>query len=118
MRLRIAVSACALLLSSGPLVRPAAAQSAPPSPQDVLGWTLGERFTDVPSVYAYFHALAEASPRVSVAEYGRSVEGRPLLHVLIASEAHRARLEEILAANRELTDPDTPEARAREIAAA
>jgi hypothetical protein len=83
----------------------------------VLGWELGERFSDVAAVHRYVDALAEASPRVSVEEYGRSVEGRPLLQVLVASPEHRTRLEEILDANRELTDPDTPEERAREIAA-
>ena len=89
----------------------------PPSPAEVLGWELGERFSDVAAVYRYVDALAEASPRVSVEEYGRSVEGRPLLQVLVASPEHRTRLEEILEANRALTDPDTPEERAREIAA-
>lgn len=93
---------------------PAAAQQVP-SPAEVLGWELGERFTDVEAVNRYFHALAEASPRVSVEEYGRSVEGRPLVQVLIASEAHRSRLPAILDANRELTRPGTSADRAREI---
>ncbi|MDT8341523.1 MAG: M14 family metallopeptidase, partial [Longimicrobiales bacterium] len=104
-------------LAALPATHPLHAQDAPPSPEGVLGWALGERFSDVPAVYRYFEALAQASPLVSVQEYGRSVEGRPLLQVLIATPDHRARLDEILARNRELTDPDTPEARARAIAA-
>jgi hypothetical protein len=99
-------------LFAGP--RSVAAQ-APPSPQDVLGWELGERFTDVAAVGRYVEALAAASPLVSVDRYGETPEGRPLLQILVASASHRARLDEILAANRELSNPETPEARAAEI---
>ena len=94
----------------------AGAAQAPPSPQDVLGWDIGERFTSVPQVQRYFDALAAVSPLVTVEEYGRTNEDRPLLQVVIASAAHRARLDAILAANRELSDPDTPLERAEEIA--
>ncbi len=86
-----------------------------PSPADVLGYQLGERFTTVAGVAHYFTALAEASPLVSVHPYGSTMEGRPLLQVLVASQAHRDRLEEILDMNRELSDPETSETRAQEI---
>ncbi len=86
-----------------------------PSPAEVLGYELGERFTTVAGVVHYFSTLAEASELVSVETYGHTLEGRPLLQVLIASPSHRDRLEEILARNRELTDPETSEARAAEI---
>ncbi len=86
-----------------------------PSPAQVLGYDLGEQFTPVAGIVHYFYRLAEASPLVSVHPYGETYQGRPLLQVLIASPAHRARLEEILAKNRELTLPETSEARAREI---
>lgn len=93
-----------------------AAQSpAVPSPSDVLGWSLGERFSDVHAVQSYFGHLAEVSPLVSVEEYGRTVEQRPLLQVLIATPEHRERLEQILADNRRLTDPELPEAEASAI---
>ncbi|NNK64501.1 MAG: zinc carboxypeptidase [Gemmatimonadetes bacterium] len=96
-------------------VVPAAAQT-PPSPQDVLGWSIGERFTSVPDVERYFTALATASPLVTIEEYGRTWENRPLHQVVIASEEHRGRFDAILEANRELADPDTPVERAEEIA--
>ncbi len=120
MRPRIAFNACALaltVLATGSVVGSASAQTTPASPEEVLGWGLGERFSDVSAVNHYFQVLAEGSPLVTVTEYGRSVEGRPLIQVLLASAEHRGRLDAILAANRELTDPDTPETRAREIAA-
>jgi len=88
-----------------------------PSPAEVLGYEIGERFTDVAGVERYFEALAGASELVTVDRYGMSPEGRPLVQALFASPEHRARLDEILRLNRELTDPDTPEERAREIAA-
>ncbi len=100
----------ALLLPGGQ----AGAQSIP-SPAEALGYELGEEFTPVAGIVHYLYALAEASDRVSVHPYGKSYEGRPLLQVLVASPAHRARLEEILDLNRELTRPETSEARAREI---
>lgn len=99
------------------LTQPLPAQQPLPSPADVLGWELGERFTDVAGVHRYFQALADASPLVSVHGYGESWEGRPLIQVLVASEAHRSRLDAILEANRELADPDTPPARAAAIVA-
>jgi hypothetical protein len=112
------LSLAVFALLAGSATPDLSAQVAPPSPEEVLGWGLGERFSDVAAVHRYFSALAEASPLVSVAEYGRTVEGRHLVHVLIATTEHRTRLDAVLAANRELTDPDTPESRAREIAAA
>lgn len=93
---------------------PVGAQEVP-SPAQVLGHELGERFTTVAGVTHYFSSLAEASPRVSVHPYGQSPEGRPLMQVLVASPAHLDRMEEILELNRALTNPETPAARAREI---
>ncbi len=99
-----------LLLPQTPL----SAQEVP-SPATVLGYELGEKFTTVSGVSHYFAALAEASDLVSVHPYGTTMEGRPLVQVMVASAAHRARMEEILDLNRELTDPATTEARAAEI---
>jgi hypothetical protein len=114
---RSVLAAFALLVSPH-LASPApVAAQAPPSPADVLGWEMGERFTDVYHVQRYMHALAEASELVSVHPYGETNEGRTLIQVLVASEAHRGRLEQILAENQELRDPDTSPERAAEIIA-
>src|SRR5690625_1225196 len=74
----------------------AVAAPAAPSPAEVLGHDLGERFTDHAGVMRYMDALAAASPRVEVRPYGESVEGRALVQVLIAREDHLARIDEIL----------------------
>lgn len=96
---------------------PLAGQASVPSPQDVLGYGIGQRFTDASEVVSYFQALAQASDRVVVEEYGRSLEGRHLIQAIIALPEYHQRLPEILALNRELTDPETTPVRAAEIAA-
>jgi hypothetical protein len=108
---------CALLVAQPAGARQSDRGTNPPSPAEVLGHDLGERFTDHAGVVRYMEALAAASPMVRVRPYGETPEGRPLLQVVIARQDHLARLDEILARNRELAEPTTTEARAREIAA-
>jgi hypothetical protein len=112
---RLAIAA--LVLLSVLAVPPTAAQSVP-SPEQVLGFELGERFTDHAGVQRYMEALAAAVPAmVRVQQYGETPEHRALVHAVIARPDFLLRLDEILALNRLLTDPATPAARAREIAA-
>ena len=66
-----------------------------PAPAEVLGYPLGARFTHWSEIVAYLERLAAASPRVSISEYGRTWEGRPLLLVAISSSANIARLEAV-----------------------
>lgn len=87
-----------------------------PTPRSVIGHEIGERFTRYPDVLAYVRALADASDRVRLREYGRSHLGRPLVILTISSPKNLARLDSILEANRELADPATSESRASEIA--
>ena len=101
-------------MPSGPA---ASAGTSIPSPADVLGYSLGERFTTTEEVLRYARALDEASDLVAVQEYGRSQEGRPLLQIVIASPANRARLDGILADVGRLRDASLPVAEARAIAA-
>ncbi|MBX6365405.1 MAG: hypothetical protein IRZ00_16165 [Gemmatimonadetes bacterium] len=105
-----------ILLGSGLAAAQQGSGNGVPSPQDVLGYGIGERFTDPADVVRYMDTLAAHSPRVRVRRYGETVEGRPLIQVVIAREDHLTRLDEILARNRELATPSTTEARAREIA--
>jgi hypothetical protein len=114
---RFLVLLCALLIAQPASARQLTRGAAPPSPAEVLGHDLGERFTDHAGVVRYMEALAAASPLVQIERYGETPEGRPLLQIVIAREDYRARLEEILERNRELAEPATTEARARQIAA-
>jgi hypothetical protein len=96
---------------------PVFAQSVP-SPQQVLGYGIGERFTDYAGVIRYMEALAAAVPQmVRMERYGETPEGRALVQVTIARADHLSRLDEILSLNRLLADPATPASRGREIVA-
>jgi hypothetical protein len=87
-----------------------------PTPEGHLGYRIGERFTRHHDRVAYARALAAASDRVRFAEYGRSHQDRPLVMLTISSPENLERLDEILAANRELADPaNLGDARRREI---
>lgn len=113
--LRLVGAIAWLALLAGPA---AALGQDPPSPEAILGYPMGERFTDVAGIGRYFEALAGSSDLVTIERYGESVEGRPLARAVIASAENRARLDEILAANAELTRPETSPARAGGIVAA
>ncbi|UYV12632.1 MAG: M14 family metallopeptidase [Phycisphaera sp.] len=89
---------------------------AVPTPEGTLGYKVGERFTRHADRVAYSKALAEGSDRVRFAEYGRSHQQRPLVMLTISSPDNLERLDEIIAANKELADPDNlTDARRREI---
>jgi hypothetical protein len=89
-----------------------------PKPVDTVGHEIGERFTRHHMLLQYLTTLAASSERVRIEQYGWTHQRRPLVKVTISSPANLARLDEILAANLELTDPrETSSARAREIAA-
>jgi hypothetical protein len=106
-----------LLLSAlGGAIPGAAQQGEILSPGAFLGWEIGDRFPTVAEVEAYLGHLAERSPRVTLERYGQTYEGRPLLQAVFARESFRSDLDGIRARNAELLNPDTPEARAREIA--
>ncbi|HYJ78278.1 MAG TPA: M14 metallopeptidase family protein, partial [Longimicrobiaceae bacterium] len=105
-----------LLLTPMLAAAPAAAQTAPPSPAQVLGYELGERFTPYAGVLEYSRALDAASELVQLRAYGETHEGRQLIQLVIASPEHHRRLDAVLAANAELARGASPE-RARQIAA-
>ena len=87
-----------------------------PSPEQSLGHGLGERFTDAASVVRYAEDLSAASAGVSLVRYGVTAEGRPLVLLVVASEANASRVETILQANARLTDPDLASSEASAIA--
>jgi murein tripeptide amidase MpaA len=113
---RIVAGAAALALALLPPA--AAAQAAPPSPAQVLGYELGERFTPYAGVQQYAKALAAAAPdRVRYLPYGETYEGRELFQLVFARPDVMARLDQVLAANAELARPETGAQRAAQVAA-
>ncbi|MEL7375707.1 MAG: M14 metallopeptidase family protein [Bacteroidota bacterium] len=66
-----------------------------PSPDRFLPHALGEHFTPHHLLVDYFEAVAEASPKVVLEEYGRTYEQRPLLLSFVSSPENLAQLEAI-----------------------
>ncbi len=76
-----------------------------PTPEEVLGHRIGDRFPDPASIERCLRVWAEASPRAKLVEYARSHEGRPLHYVILTSERNMARLDEIRDGMAQLADP-------------
>lgn len=96
-------------------IAPARAQ-APPTPDEVLGYRLGDRFTDAAGVATYVQVLARSSAKVEVRQYGATPEGRPLLLAIVAAPENLRRLDALLASNARLVDPRLPAEEAARIA--
>src|ERR1700724_3215681 len=94
-------------LSNGDVVELPPLDPAVPRPDAVLGYPAGSRFTHWEPIAAYLDALAAASPRVKVWEYGRTYEGRPLKLAAVSSPENLAHLEEIRSQRLRLADPET-----------
>ncbi len=76
-----------------------------PSPAQFLGYELGTEYTIYHQAVAYFTALAEASRRVTIGSYGQTYERRPLVYLVITSEANQQNIKQIQADNLKLANP-------------
>ncbi|HEX7184839.1 MAG TPA: M14 metallopeptidase family protein [Thermoanaerobaculia bacterium] len=92
-------------LSKGETLQLPAVDEKVPRPDAVLGYPLGSRFTHWDQIAGYLQAVAAASPRVKMWEYGRTYEGRPLKLLAISTPENIARLDEIRQDNLRLSDP-------------
>lgn len=77
-----------------------------PSPEEFLGYPIGDYHTRHDLVVAYLEKLASLSDRVAVFEYGRTHEQRKLVMAIITNKSNHDRLEEIKRAHLEVVDPD------------
>src|SRR5688572_32853681 len=75
---------------------------AVPTPQSVLGYEVGDRFTPHHMIMRYLDRLAATSRRVEVDTVARTFEGRELVMVIVTSEANQGRIEQIRADNERL----------------
>ena len=76
-----------------------------PTPESALGFQIGEWHLSHDQQLYYLRKLADASPRVTLTEYARTYENRPLVVLTITSEANQGRLEAIREAHLALSDP-------------
>ncbi len=65
------------------------------TPASVLGFQIGEWHVSHDQVLLYFRALADASDRVTLTEYARSYEQRPLVYLTITSVENHTQLDNI-----------------------
>lgn len=71
------------------------AQNALQSPEQFLGYNLGDRFTRHHRVVEYFKHVDDAMPNVKVQQYGETYEHRPLIFAVVTSQENFANLEQI-----------------------
>jgi len=76
-----------------------------PTPEDVLGFQVGERHLTSGLIKNYLEKVAEKSDRVSLSYQSVSHEKNPLLLVTITSKENHSKLEQIRLEHLKLTDP-------------
>ena len=76
-----------------------------PTPRQFFGFDIGHRHLRHDQVVEYIQALAEATERIRVSQYGRTHGGRPLLLATITSPENHQRLPEIKRAQKSLAGP-------------
>jgi len=76
-----------------------------PTPEQVLGYSIGTRHTPHHKLELWLRALAQNSDRVRLETYGESFEGRGLFYLIISSRQNLQRLNEIKNGLAQLADP-------------
>ncbi len=76
-----------------------------PTPEDYLGYQIGEWHISHDQLVGYMKEVARLSPRVTIEEYARSYEHRPLVLLTITSEKNQTQIDDIAAQHRQLCDP-------------
>jgi len=76
-----------------------------PSPEEFLGYGIGEHHTRHDLIVAYLTKLAETSDRASIYQYGKTHEGRKLVMLTITSPDNLANLDNLKQQHLAFTDP-------------
>ena len=75
-----------------------------PTPAEILGAELGEWHVRHDQLVNYMYAVAEASDRVTITEYARTYENRPLLMLTITSPQNHRNIDQLKEEHLQLTD--------------
>lgn len=75
-----------------------------PTPEEILGAQLGEWHVRHDQLVNYMYAVAEASDRVTITEYARTYENRPLLMLTITSPQNHRNIDDLKEEHMKLTD--------------
>jgi hypothetical protein len=76
-----------------------------PTPEKALGYQVGEWHVSHDQLLMYYRLLDQASNRITLHEYGRSHENRPLIYLVITSEKNHDNLQTIQNQHVALCDP-------------
>ncbi|MCL6265300.1 M14 metallopeptidase family protein [Flagellimonas myxillae] len=76
-----------------------------PSPEEFLGYPIGQHHTRHDLIVAYFTQLAASSDRASIYEYGRTHEGRKLIMLTVTSPRNLNNLDQIKSQHLQFVDP-------------
>ncbi|NAS11331.1 M14 metallopeptidase family protein [Poritiphilus flavus] len=77
-----------------------------PSPQEFLGYAIGDHHTRHDRIVSYMETLAELSDRATISSYGRTHEGRYLVMLTVSSPSNLNQLEQIKEQHLAFTDPE------------
>ncbi len=76
-----------------------------PTPEQFLGWQIGEWHVSHDQVVAYMRELDRLSDRINIEEHGKTFERRPLMVLFITHPDNSLRLREIKEEHLKLSDP-------------
>lgn len=76
-----------------------------PTPEEVIGMVPGEWHVRHDQLVKYMRAVAEASDRISLTEFGQTYEDRTLLYLTITSPDNHGNIDQIRENHVALTDP-------------
>ncbi|TRX61360.1 zinc carboxypeptidase [Fulvivirga sp. M361] len=77
-----------------------------PSPEEFLGYPVGDRHTRHDRIVAYFEKLADLSDRATITYYGKTHELRPLVMLNVTAPENHSNMEDIRKQHLEVVDPD------------
>lgn len=66
-----------------------------PTPENVLGYRVGEWHTNHDKLVEYMRALAKSSDRISIEDRGKTFEGRPLILLTVTSPENHNNIDDI-----------------------
>ena len=106
-RIAVAVASTCLIVCLALGVHAAGTGAQTPritSPRSQLGFAIGDDYqlANYTRLSAYWRTLDTESDRVSVVEYGKTSEGRPMLMAIVTSPANHARLDHYRSISRRL----------------
>ncbi|MGX1929482.1 M14 metallopeptidase family protein [Flagellimonas sp. 2504JD4-2] len=76
-----------------------------PSPEEFLGYGIGDKHTRHDLIVSYFTKLSELSDRASIYEYGKTHEGRKLVMLTVTTPENLNNLDQLKAKHLQFTDP-------------